>query len=56
MDLGGIDSYPVHCAQAHNNRSWSGARRWPELKLRSEAAAGVDGEFELPFFIRPRTR
>lgn len=56
MDLGGTDGYPVHCAQARNNGSWSAARRWPELKLRSEAAAGLDGEFQLPFSIRARTR
>jgi hypothetical protein len=60
MDLGGTDSYPAHCVRAGNNRLWAGPRVWPQLGLRSEAAAGVDGEWPLPFALhlltRPATR
>jgi hypothetical protein len=56
MDLGGVDSYPAHCARAGNDRSWAGPRTWPLLQLRSEAAAGVDGEWPLPFALRLLTR
>ena len=55
MDLGGADSYPAHCARARNNASWSAPRAWPLLPLRSEAAAGLDGEWPMPFAIRPLT-
>ena len=56
MDLGGVDSYPAHCARAANNSLWAGPRVWPLLDLRSEAAAGVDGEWPLPFTLRLLTR
>ena len=56
MDLGGSDSYPAHCAHAANNKLWAGPRVWPLLDLRSEAAAGVDGEWPLPFPLRLMTR
>ena len=56
MDLGGGDAYPDHCQQAGNNTEWTSRQTWPQLKLRSEAGAGIDGEFLLPFFVRPRTR
>lgn len=56
MDLGGVDSYPAHCARAANNSLWAGPRVWPSLDLRSEAAAGVDGEWPLPFALRLLTR
>ena len=56
MDLGGDDSYPAHCRQARNNAQWAAIRKWPELKLRSEAGAAVDGEFALPFPLQPRTQ
>ena len=56
MDLGGADSYPSHCASAGNNAGWSAPRTWPKLQLRSEAGAGIDGQFPLPFQIRPLTR
>lgn len=56
MDLGGVDSYPTHCERAANNRLWAGPRAWPQLDLRSEAAAGVDGEWPLPFALRLLTR
>lgn len=49
MDLGGTDSYPAHCKLARNNADWAAARSWPLLKLRSEAGAGMDGEFQMPF-------
>jgi hypothetical protein len=56
MDLGGTDSYPAYCQQAGNGRQWATQRRWPALKLRSEVGVGLDGEFALPFAIRPRTQ
>jgi hypothetical protein len=56
MDLGGVDSYPAHCVRAGNNKLWAGPRVWPLLDLRSEAAAGVDGEWPLPFALRLLTR
>lgn len=56
MDLGGTDSYPAHCERVANNRLWAGPRAWPHLDLRSEAAAGVDGEWPLPFALRLMTR
>jgi hypothetical protein len=56
MDLGGVDSYPAHCARAANNSLWAGPRVWPRLDLRSEAAAGVDGEWALPFALHLLTR
>ena len=56
MDLGGHDIYPTHCAMAGNNAGWSAPRVWPKLQLRSEAGAGIDGEFPLPFSTRPLTQ
>lgn len=56
MDLGGVDSYPAHCAHTANNRRWSGPRVWPLLQLASEAGAGIDGEWPLPFALRLLTR
>jgi hypothetical protein len=56
MDLGGADSYPTHCERAANNSLWAGPRVWPLLDLRSEGAAGVDGEWPLPFALRLLTR
>lgn len=56
MDLGGVDSDPTHCVRAANNSLWGGPRVWPQLRLRSEAAAGVDGEWALPFALRLLTR
>ncbi len=56
LDLGGDDSYPAHCARAANNQLWAGPRAWPQLDLRSESAAGVDGEWPLPFALRLMTR
>lgn len=55
MDLGGTDNYPAHCQQARNNTGWAAVRTWPGLKLRSEAGAGIDGEFPLPFPVRALT-
>jgi hypothetical protein len=56
MDLGGADSYPAHCVRARNNTVWAGPRAWPRLDLRSEAAAGIDGEWPLPFALHSLTR
>lgn len=56
MDLGGVDSYPAHCVRAGNDKLWAGPRVWPLLELRSEAAAGVDGQWPLPFALRLLTR
>jgi hypothetical protein len=56
LDLGGADRYPEHCVRSANNQLWSGPRTWPSLGLRSEAAAGVDGEWPLPFGLRLLTR
>ena len=56
MDLGGVDTYPAHCVRAANNSLWAGPRVWPLLGLRSEGAAGVDGEWPLPFALRLMTR
>jgi hypothetical protein len=56
MDLGGVDNYPAQCERAANNKPWAGPRVWPQLELRSEAAAGVDGEWPLPFPLRLMTR
>ncbi|WP_332823960.1 hypothetical protein [Ramlibacter sp.] len=56
MDLGGVDSYPAHCAHAANDSRWSGPRVWPKLRLASEAGAGIDGDWPLPFALRLLTR
>ena len=56
IDLGGVDSYPTHCERAANNSLWAGPRVWPLLDLRSEAGAGLDGEWPLPFAVRLLTR
>jgi hypothetical protein len=56
LDLGGVDSYPAQCVRAGNHRLWAGPRVWPQLDLRSEAGAGVDGEHPLPFALHPLTR
>jgi len=56
MDLGGVDSYPAHCVRAANDKLWAGSRVWPQLDLRSEAAAGADGEWPPPFALHLLTR
>jgi hypothetical protein len=53
MDLAGDDSYPAHCAEVRNNSKWRSARAQPGLNLRGEAGAGLDGEWPMPFAIRP---
>lgn len=55
MDLGGRDSYPAHCAGAGNDASWTSRRTRPGTHPRSEAAAGIDGEWPLPFTLRRST-
>lgn len=56
LDLGGNDSYPQHCTRTANDSLWAGPRVWPQLELRSESAAGIDGEWPLPFPLRLLTR
>lgn len=56
LDLGGVDAYPPHCARMGNDKLWAGPRVWPLLNLRSEAGAGIDGEWPLPFALRLLTR
>jgi hypothetical protein len=56
MDLGGVDVYPPQCERAGNDKFWAGPRVWPQLELRSESAAGVDGEWPLPLPLRLLTR
>ncbi len=56
LDLGGTDSYPAHCTRVANDRMWAGPRAWPELQLPSERAAGVDGEWPMPFALRLLTQ
>lgn len=56
IDLGGVDSYPTQCARAANNTLWAGPRAWPLLGLPSESAAGVDGQWPMPFALRLLTR
>jgi hypothetical protein len=56
MDLGGVDTYPTHCTRVANDSLWSGPRVWPQLDLRSESAAGVDGEWPMPFALHLLTR
>lgn len=56
MDLGGTDSYPAHCQSVCDNTSWRAPRAWPQLMLPSEAGAGIDGEFALPFALRAMTQ
>jgi hypothetical protein len=55
MDLGGTDRYPLHCAHARNDSAWQSPRAKPGVNLRSERGAGLDGEWPLPFSIRPPT-
>jgi hypothetical protein len=56
MDLGGDDSYPGHCARVRNDAAWAAPRAWPSLGLRSEAGAGIDGRFALPFATGAMTK
>ncbi len=56
MDLSGKDSYSDPCQGTGNDTEWSAKRTWPQLRLRSEVGAGLDGEFSMPLFIRPRTQ
>lgn len=52
MDLGGRDSYPAHCARAGSDSTWTSRRTRPGTHPRSEAGAGIDGEWPLPFTLR----
>lgn len=55
LDLGGEDRYERKANPPGNNRTWKWERRFPELMLPSEAGAGIDGEYEMPFLLEPRT-
>lgn len=55
FDLGGADHYPRACAQATNDAAWAWPRQHPALGLPSERGAGVDGEYDNPFFTAPLT-
>ena len=55
MDLGGADRYPVHCDQSRNNAEWTAKRDLPPRNPRSETGSGLDGEWPMPFAIRPAT-
>lgn len=56
FDLGGSDSYPAKCRAARDDARWRWVREYPDLGLRSESGAGVDGQHPSPFHTRPRTR
>lgn len=56
LDLGGSDRYPAQCARVKNDSFWVGPREWPQLDLPSEAGAGVDGQWPMPFPLRLMTR
>ncbi len=55
LDLSGGDTYTTSCAGPANNSVWAWPRRFPDLKLRSEAGAGIDGEYASPFPTQART-
>lgn len=55
LDLGGRDAYPANCVGPANDAAWAWPRRHAALQLRSEAGAGVDGEYPAPFPTQPRT-
>jgi hypothetical protein len=54
MDLGGSDKYAPECPGARNDAGWVARKEWPDRVLRSEAGAGIDGEFPSPFAVRRR--
>lgn len=55
FDLSGNDSYTSSCPCPANNSTWTWPRRFPDLNLRSEAGAGIDGEYASPFPTQART-
>lgn len=55
LDLSGNDTYASSCPRPANNSAWAWPRRFPDLKLRSEAGAGIDGEYASPFHTQART-
>lgn len=55
LDLGGNDRYERKNDPPQNNSTWRWPRRFPEFMLPSEAGAGIDGEYEMPFLLEPRT-
>ena len=48
MDLGGTDSYADHCGHAGNNSAWRSPHARPDLSPRSQAGAGIDGQWPVP--------
>ena len=48
VDAGGRDDYPSHCRRVGDGAAWAWPRRHPQLGLRSESGAGVDGEMDPP--------
>lgn len=55
LDLSGNDTYTSSCPRPANNSAWTWPRRFPALNLRSEAGAGIDGEYASPFPTQART-
>lgn len=55
LDLGGDDHYPSACQRVRNGTSWSWPRRYPDLRLPSEAGGGVDGLYPIPLLTKPQT-
>lgn len=55
LDLGGKDQYPSLCLGSANDARWTWRRQYPNLKLRSETGAGIDGELPMPVATKPQT-
>jgi hypothetical protein len=52
LDLAGMDDYPPECPRAANDATWTGPRTRRLLRLPGEAAAGHDGEHDLPWALQ----
>ena len=55
LDLSGNDAYTSSCAGITNDGAWRSPRRYPELNLRGEMGAGIDGEYPSPFHTQAQT-
>jgi hypothetical protein len=55
FDLGGNDRHETRLTGPANNALWSWQRRHPAFALRSEAGAGIDGEYPNTFPTAPLT-
>lgn len=55
LDLGGNNTYNSRREGPANKSTWTWPRQFPDLDLRSEAGAGVDGEYPSPFHTKART-